>query len=156
MRNGQSLGDKVTIRAMRIDDAERVADLSGQLGYPSSVEEIRQRFREITSNPQHGFFVAEISNGEVVGWIHMYACNLMVDDRRVEIWGLVVDERHRNQGLGKLMMGHAERWAAQIGCRAVCLRSNVIRDGAHAFYEGKGYRRIKTQHVFRKDLKSCP
>ena len=44
-------------------------------------------------------------------------------------------------------------WAREMGCRAVSLRSNVVRDGAHAFYEKAGYRRIKTQHVFQKELK---
>jgi GNAT superfamily N-acetyltransferase len=154
MGTSQSLAGRVTIRPVRVGDAERVADLSGQLGYPSSVEDIRRRFHEIADNPRHGFFVAELSGGEVLAWIHTYVCNLIVDDKRAEIWGLVVEGGYRNQGLGKLMMDHAERWAGDMGCRAVCLRSNVIRDGAHAFYERAGYRRVKTQHVFRKLLES--
>jgi hypothetical protein len=32
------------------------------------------------------------------------------------------------------------------------LRSNVIREKAHAFYEKLGYRLIKTQKCFRKGL----
>ena len=71
---------------------------------------------------------------------------------RAEISGFVVDEHHRSQRVGMHLLARAERWAREIGCRAIGLRSNVIRDRAHAFYESHGYQHIKTQKSFRKDL----
>jgi GNAT superfamily N-acetyltransferase len=50
------------------------------------------------------------------------------------------------------LLARAERWARERGCREIGLRSNVIRDRAHAFYEGHRYRHVKTQKSFRKDL----
>jgi GNAT superfamily N-acetyltransferase len=50
------------------------------------------------------------------------------------------------------LLARAERWAREKGCRAIGLRSNVIRDRAHAFYERHGYKHVKTQKSFRKDL----
>jgi GNAT superfamily N-acetyltransferase len=50
------------------------------------------------------------------------------------------------------LLGRAERWAREKGCRAIGLRSNVIRDRAHVFYERHGYKHTKTQKSFRKDL----
>jgi GNAT superfamily N-acetyltransferase len=137
---------------MRLDDTGRVADLCDQLGYPCSVVEVSRRFESISQDENHAFYIAETAREGVVGWIHLYACNLMVDDSRVEIWGLVIDERHRGGGLGRLLMEYAEDWARSKGCRSVYLRSNIIRDGAHRFYENLGYDRVKTQHVFRKAL----
>jgi len=51
-----------------------------------------------------------------------------------------------------MLMAQAERWAQEKGCQAVLLRSNAIREGAHAFYEGIGYENIKTSKTFRKAL----
>ncbi len=49
-------------------------------------------------------------------------------------------------------MEQAERWAKEKGCQAVYVRSNVVREGAHAFYERIGYVNIKLSKVFRKAL----
>ena len=55
-------------------------------------------------------------------------------------------------GIGKLLMERAEMWAREHGCKIVSLRSNVIRERAHAFYERLGYKHVKTQKSFRKVL----
>ena len=36
---------------------------------------------------------------------------------------------------------------------AVRVRSNVVRDRAHAFYEREGYRKVKVQQVFEKRVR---
>ena len=73
-------------------------------------------------------------------------------DPQAEIGGLVVDEDHRCCGVGRLLMQQAEQWAREKGCSEVYLRSNVVREGAHAFYEGIGYSSAKTSMAFRKAL----
>ncbi|HVS45273.1 MAG TPA: GNAT family N-acetyltransferase [Verrucomicrobiae bacterium] len=50
------------------------------------------------------------------------------------------------------MLDRAERWARERGCPALSLRSNVIRERAHAFYERRGYTHKKSQHYFEKRL----
>jgi hypothetical protein len=90
----------ITIRPMRLDDAGRVADLCDQLGYPCSRVEVARRFESISQANNHALYIAEMAQDGVVGWIHLFVCNLMVDDCRVEIWGLVIDEGHRGGGLG--------------------------------------------------------
>ena len=49
-------------------------------------------------------------------------------------------------------MQRAEEWAREKGCATVGVRSNVIRERAHAFYERIGYKHIKTQKSFHKEL----
>jgi GNAT superfamily N-acetyltransferase len=75
-----------------------------------------------------------------------------VADPQTEIGGLVVDESYRRRGVGRLLMEQAERWAREKGCGAICLRSNVVRKDAHAFYERIGYSNVKTSRVFHKIL----
>lgn len=87
-----------------------------------------------------------------MGWVHAFVKYSIDAGPRAEIGGLVVDESHRGLGLGKLLMGEAEEWARSRKLEGVYLRSNVLRQSAHGFYEAIGFRRIKSQHCFLKLL----
>ncbi len=105
----------------------------------------------IADHGEHAIFVAE-SSGTIVGWLHVLVAHSLLTDTAAEIAGLVIDERCRSCGIGQLLMEQAEQWARNRGCRSVRLRSNVVRSRAHAFYERLGYRVLKTQKAFCKDL----
>jgi GNAT superfamily N-acetyltransferase len=45
-----------------------------------------------------------------------------------------------------------EAWARERGAVELNLRSNIVRDGAHKFYQHLGFEVQKTQHKFRKKL----
>lgn len=123
-----------------------------QLGYRVTREEAEGRLEEIERDEGHAAFVAASPDGEVVGWVHVYL-RLLVEHRlRAEVGALVVAEDYRRRGIGELLVQHAEEWARRQGCWAVQLRSNVIREGTHLFYEKTGYRTLKEQRVFQKVL----
>jgi GNAT superfamily N-acetyltransferase len=142
----------ITIRAPEPRDYPRMAELAGELGYKSEGAEIARRIAEMRGSPDHAVFVAETGDGEIAGWIGVFAFRCVEADARAEISGLVVDERMRSAGIGRLLLERAEEWARQKGCAAASVRSNVIRERAHAFYERHGYKHIKTQKSFRKIL----
>jgi GNAT superfamily N-acetyltransferase len=141
----------VRIRFAMVEDAERIAHLSGHLGYASTAEETARRLGELGRNSEHAVLVAE-SGRVLLGWVHVHVSHSLVTDTPTEIAGLVVDEQQRRRGIGQMLMEHAEQWAQDKGCRSVRLRSNVVRNDAHAFYEKLGYQHIKTQKAFRKIL----
>ena len=97
-------------------------------------------------------FVAQLAGGTIAGWIGAFVYRCVEADARVEISGLVVDERFRSQAVGRFLLDRAEAWAREKGFSATGLRSNVIRERAHAFYERQGYAHTKTQKSFRKKL----
>lgn len=138
-----------SIRPMNGADCAAVATLSGQLGYPASETEIRARFESITARSAGVVLVAE-NDGSLIGWIHAAISPVLEADLYGEIAGLVVDESCRSQGVGAALVEAAEEWARRAGCRAMRVRSRVMRERAHAFYERNGYTRIKTQHAFEK------
>lgn len=142
--------NQVTIRLASAGDVERIAALCQQLGYPSSHEQVRRRLRQL-QDEGHAVYVAEQSDGYVVGWVHVHTRELVVTDRQAEIEGLVVDESHRRHGVGRLLMERAEQWAREKGCGVIQLRSNIIRKDAHIFYERIGYSNVKAQLTFRQD-----
>jgi GNAT superfamily N-acetyltransferase len=140
------------IREPRAEDHARLAELAGQLMYKSSADDIAKRLDGVQRSKEHAVFVAELAGGEIAGWIAVFVYRTVEADARAEVSGLVVDEHYRSQGIGLHLLARAEEWAREKGCRAIGLRSNVIRERAHAFYERQGYQHVKTQKSFRKDL----
>ena len=140
------------IRAAQAPDHARMAELAGQLSYPSTPEEIAHRLQGLQRTAEAAVFVAELDSGEIAGWIAVFVYRTVEADARAEVSGLVVDERFRSQRAGERLLARAEQWAREAGCRAIGLRSNIIRDRAHAFYERRGYAHVKTQKAFRKQL----
>lgn len=139
------------IRRARASDVPRIAELSGELGYPTTVAQMKQRFALIKPPRAHAVLVAEYQK-TVIGWIHVSITPLLEVARRAEVNGLVVADGQRSLGAGAKLLGAAEAWARGKKCKAMSVRSNVIRDRAHAFYERQGYAHIKTQKAFRKPL----
>lgn len=142
----------VRIRRAKVTDAPRIAELSGQLGYPATAEQIRRRLRQIQPASQNAIFVADAEDAGVVGWLHVSKVALLETDLRAEVNGLVVAEGHRSVGAGAQLLVAAEKWARKQGCKGMSVRSNVIRERAHEFYERNGYEHYKTQKSFRKPL----
>jgi len=144
---------QVAIRRARLSDAVTIAKLSGQLGYPTSGKDMRQRLAKLLSQPRHGkVLVAESASGDVVGWLHVSATPLLEMALRAEVNGLVIAEDARSGGTGALLLESAEQWARAKGCKSMSVRSNVVRERAHGFYQRNGYEHYKTQKAFRKKL----
>ncbi|MGH9681099.1 MAG: GNAT family N-acetyltransferase, partial [Candidatus Acidiferrales bacterium] len=102
--------------------------------------------------PGHATFVAAIEDGEVAGWIHLSEVRSPEIEPNAEITALVVSSRYRSAGAGRRLVERGEEWARRRGLAIVCVRSNVIRDRAHAFYRALGYAETKTQKMFRKSI----
>jgi ribosomal protein S18 acetylase RimI-like enzyme len=142
----------LNIRRARSKDAPRIAELSCQLGYPSTPAEIAQRMRTLRKGSPNALLVAESCNGGVIGWTHVSVTHLVDVGTRAEITGLIVAEGQRSLGAGARLIDAAEAWARAQGCPTMSVRSNVIRERAHKFYERQGYEHYKTQKAFRKAL----
>ena len=142
----------LTIRRAKSSDASRIAELAGELGYPATAAEMRERLRGIGSASQHAVLVAETAKDGVIGWLHVSREPLLEVETRAEVNGLVVAEGQRSAGAGARLLAAAEEWARKHGCKGMSVRSNVIRERAHKFYERNGYEHYKTQKSFRKAL----
>ena len=145
-------GASIRIRKARRGDAERIAQLAGELGYPASTKQIDARLRQLTPATKHSVFVAESRDAGLIGWVHVSTSHLLESDIRAEVNGLIVADGQRSGGAGAKLLEVAEEWARKRGCKGMNVRSNVIRERAHKFYEMHGYEHYKTQKAFRKPL----
>jgi GNAT superfamily N-acetyltransferase len=150
-KKAKSSSTNLRIRRARASDVARLAELAGELGYPTTTAEMKARFRRVKPAALNAIFVAE-DGGEVIGWTHVSVSFLLEVPLRAEINGLVVSEANRSRGTGALLLEGAEAWARTKKCEGMSVRSNVIRARAHAFYERNGYEHHKTQKAFRKPL----
>jgi GNAT superfamily N-acetyltransferase len=148
--------EMLTIRMARSGDHPAIAELCVQLGYTCTGEQARPRLEHLLARPDHAVFVAELAGRGVIGWVHVYLSPLLERELQSEIGGLVTDEAHRRLGAGRLLMQRAEEWTKRNGGRAVCLRSNVVREDAHEFYRRLGYTSVKTSYTFRKPVDTGP
>ena len=139
----------MNVREATAADAAALAALSTQLGYPAQPDEAAERLTAL--GPEGAVLVAE-ADGAVLGWIHVCGIRFFQSPPFAEVGGLVVDEAARGKGVGKLLVEAGARWAAERGYRKLRVRSNVVREDAHRFYEREGFRRTKTQAVFDRGL----
>ena len=140
------------IRRSRHGDAGHLVRLALSLGYTIEVPTARAAV-ERSEHSDAAVFVAT-AGGLIVGWAHVYRIDLVQTTPFAEIGGLVVDPDRRGAGIGRRLVEAAEQWAADHGLTTMRVRSNVVRSGAHRFYERNGYTVEKTSLAFVKSIRS--
>lgn len=132
------------IRIATAGDAEAMARLIDELGYPVTAEEVESRLAEIEA-AGHCALLAEM-DGRVVGCLTTSMTLVLHRPAPVgRISLMVVDEAFRSQGIGAQMVAAAERMLADKGCQLVEVTSNLRRTDAHRFWERNGYERTSAR-----------
>ena len=132
------------------DDAERIAELLGQLGYPTEVPVVRGRLERLAASGADETWLAE-RDGQIVGLIGLHVSDSLEHDGPVgKISEIVVDEGHRGHGIGAALMERAEREARRRGCVLLFLTTAERREEAHRFYRRLGFE--ETGRRFAKSL----
>jgi len=142
----------MTIRRAHFEDAAVIAGLATQLGYPNTPAEIATRLRDVLAQPGSAVMVAVDEDGTVIGYGHVFGAHRVDSDPFAEIGVLVVDETRRSRGTGAALVAAMEAWAIEHGYRELRVRSNVVRERAHAFYDRLGFGRVKRQQIFARSI----
>ena len=104
-------------------DAAAIAELLGQLGYPSSDEQVRTRLERF---------------------------ELMPGAEACRVTALAVAPNARRRGVGLALMEAAEALAREQGCFRVEVTCRSDRHAAHALYRDLGFE--ERRHRFAKEL----
>lgn len=143
---------RVSVRGATLADAAEIARLSAELGYPATGEQMHARLAQLLPQATHFVAVADSSTG-LHGWIAAERRLLLEYGDCAEIVGLVVDARARRGGVGQALVAAAEQWARDQALDELTVRSNIVREASHPFYERLGFVRRKTQHSYAKALR---
>ncbi len=139
------------VRTATPTDADALADLSTQLGYPSDEAQVRDRLR-LLDGLERTLLVAEVE-GEVAGFIDVHVQRTVEEDAYGEVGGLAVAQGHRASGLGRSLIEAAAAWSRERGLARLWIRANLARGtAAHGFYEHVGCRAVKDQRVYELPL----
>lgn len=137
----------VALRLLQASDADALVALLPDLGYTATAGQLQHRLSRLREWPDQEAFVAELDD-RLVGLCHVQGVRMLISDGYAEIQALVVSAACQAQGIGRRPCVRASTWAFARGYGRVRLRSNVIREGAHAFYEHLGFEKSKASYAF--------
>jgi len=128
----------LTIRPATKDDAEAIAALFTDEGYPAGPSDIVQRLGRFDGDASR-VVVAE-HDGALLGFIAFHAlARFEHDDHIVRIVALVVDAGARERGVGRALVAEAERIGAELGAAFIEITAAHHRPEARRLYESLGY-----------------
>ena len=142
---------EIFIRTITWQDAEAVNALSTQLGYAMPLAQTVANIKSVLGTEGHNTFVA-LHENKVIGWIGVAEALQIEAPAFSEIRGLIIDERYRGSGIGKLLIEKVKQWSKQAGNKTLRLRTNIVRKEAHLFYAHLGFKEIKEQKVFEMQV----
>lgn len=130
----------VSVRDAAPSDAEALARLCTQLGYPVGADAMPTRLARLASDSNARSIVASIGD-VVVGLTTIHLRYTMNHEAPIaQLTLLVVDEHHRTRGVGRVLVEVAEQWARSRGARRIVVTTALQRAEAHAFYEKLQYK----------------
>ena len=135
-------------------DASAIAPLLGELGYPSSPEDVAKRLAALESVDGGTVFVATDAEG-TIGVAHAQKMPVIhSNDCFAQLVLIVVAERARRRGVGRALVAVAEKWAVEQGCKRMLITSGEERNDAHQFYAAMGYHHYARRFAKRMEPRS--
>lgn len=106
--------------------------------YPSlSLEQYREELRFMV---QHNYSqIAVLEQQVFVGVSGLWLGNKLWCGKYLEIDNIVVSEKTRSKGVGKMMVEFIEKKARELGCNMVALDSYTTNFKAHKFFYNQGF-----------------
>jgi GNAT superfamily N-acetyltransferase len=128
----------VSIRAATADDAERLATLLTDEGYPAGPSDLAARIDRFSS-PAARVLVAEAAD-EVIGFVAFHVIpRFETDERFLRLIALVVDPGERERGIARLLLADVERVAVEEGVSFLEVTAGLHRPEARQLFESLGY-----------------
>ena len=135
------------LRSAMIADADDVARLLTELGYPCEIDEAAERIDAIAANDRQALVLAR-REGAVCGLVALdFMYYLPLGTITCRVTALVVTPTAQDLGIGRQLLKEAERRARSGGAARIELTSGSQRTEAHAFYRACGYKDSSVRFV---------
>lgn len=129
--------EEMQIRQADEPDADALALLVAELGYPTEASQARERLIDIKRAGDSVLVAAH--NSKVIGMAVLHRTRFLHRPPDARISTLVVFEKYRNFGIGTRLVEAAEAVFHEWGCERVEVTSGAKREAAHRFYNREGY-----------------
>ena len=143
------------VRNARIQDAQALVRIcETALKHETDSVTLQQRIQELSGNDSYYIAVYEDDRDHrALGFIQAERYNLLYGGNGWNIIALAVDPEAQRQGIGKKLLHALEEKALDEKYTFIRLNCNIVREEAHAFYQGMGYTCDKTQKRFIKEIR---
>ena len=139
----------ITLRAATADDADRIAALFTDEGYPAGPSDIVSRLERFDSI--YSRVIVADHEGELLGFVAFHALpRFEHNDRIVRVLALVVDAGARERGVGHLLMEEVERAAREVSAAFVEVTAGHHRPEARHLFEALGYDASVTTYLRKR------
>lgn len=143
----------IQVRKTKIEDFPNVFSLFHQLWPNKELNEnaMRTVFERGFKSNTDLYMSAEL-NGNVIGFCaYAIVNNFWQEGQIAYVYAMIVDEEHRDKGIGTELLKAAFNYATESGCKKIELDSGFHREKAHKFYTEKmGFE--NRAFLFSKDL----
>lgn len=127
------------IRPAQPADTPALSQLIGELGYPTTPDEMAKRLAAIEGRDDFATLVAD-ADGAVAGMITVSVSpSLYRSDLLGAIAVLVVSSAFRGRGLAPLLIEAGEGWLREHGAGRAAVHPSTARADAHRLYQRLGY-----------------
>jgi GNAT superfamily N-acetyltransferase len=122
------------------EDADAIASLLSELGYPTSVQEARLRLSRLgLTGEDGGVLIAEVDNETVALASYQFIEQLHRAQPQCRITTLVVRADQRRRGVARMLIAAIESLAREAGCYRLEVTTQPQRVEALPFYVALGF-----------------
>lgn len=130
------------IKELNAKDIPKLFDLYCQLiGRTGNYQKMCDGLKEIHFNPHYKLFCVYSDEDELIATASLSKCFDLTGDAKYyySMENFVVDETHRNKGVGKFLLKALEQFVIDNDGSYMSFTSSITRKSAHSFYEKLGY-----------------
>ena len=151
--------ENIIIRTAKKQEIPEIIGLLYELGRPrpkedSDVDEFRKLVKKYLKDSDKLILVAVYNEIEIIGAVSiMFLPRLNQTNLEMYIPELIVQEKYRRKGIGKLLIHACINLAKKKKCHRIRLESGNNRKESHKFYESLGFE--YSAKSFTKNLENC-
>jgi len=139
----------VTLRPVSAADAERIAALFTEEGYPAAASTIADRIERFRA--ANGQVIVAEDAGEILGFVAVHVMpRFEHDDTIARVLALVVDAGARGRGVGHDLMNSADTIARDAGAAFIEVTAAHHRPEARHLYEAMGFDATVTAYLRKR------
>jgi ribosomal protein S18 acetylase RimI-like enzyme len=140
---------QLTIRPAAEDDAERLAALLTDEGYPAGPSDLERRIRSFAGQ-QTRVLVAEQAR-EVLGFVAFALVpRFETEDRFIRIVTVIIDPGARERGIAKALLAEVERLGREEGVAFLEVTAGHHRPDARHLFESVGFDATVTTYLRKR------
>lgn len=121
-----------------------------------NLEQLVCEMADKVNHPQETCFLYQAKDGAYVGWIDLSLRHDYVEGSHTTpvayIEGIYVEDNYRRHGVASKLVGCAERWGRQHGCREIASDCELDNNLSVDFHAGYGFEEANRLVCFIKSL----